>query len=165
MDYSQAFIAIACGVVMVIGLLGILFPFFPGIIIMWVAFSLYAGITQFEVIGLDHIFIITLLTFAAFVLEYVSRHWSAHRYSASKWGLIGAITGGLIGSVFGWLPALLIGPFIGAVLGEVYSGRDEAFKIKFKTYTLIGFVGGTIVKLAIGVAIIGIYIYRLFEYY
>ncbi|MBU2235471.1 DUF456 domain-containing protein, partial [Patescibacteria group bacterium] len=141
MDFSQAFFATACGVIMVIGLLGIIFPFFPGIILMWVAFSLYAGVTQFEVIRLDHILIISLLTFAAFVLEYVSRYWGAHKYNASKWGFVGAILGGIIGSMFGWLPALLIGPFIGAVIGEVYSGRDEAFKIKFKSYTLIGFVG------------------------
>ncbi len=132
---------------------------------MWVAFSLYAGITQFEIIGLDHIFIISLLTFAAFALEYISRYWGAHRYNASKWGFIGAVVGGIVGSMVGWLPGLLIGSFVGAVIGEVYSGRDEAFKIKFKSYTLIGFVGGTIVKLTIGVAILGLYIHRIFAYY
>ncbi|MFA6525744.1 MAG: DUF456 domain-containing protein [Patescibacteria group bacterium] len=165
MDYSQIFIVIACGVVMVVGLCGVVLPFFPGMVLMWTAFSLYAGITQFQVIGYNHVFLVSLLVIASLALEYLSRFWGGHRYNTSKWGLIGAIIGGMIGSLFGWFMALLIGPFVGAVIGEVYAGRDGVFKITFRNYSLIGFVGGTIVKITIGVAIIGIYVHSLIEYY
>lgn len=165
MDYGQAIIAIACGVVMIIGMFGIILPFFPGLILMWTAFALYAGITGFEVINYGHIFIITFLVFISLVLEYVSRNWGGHKYNTSKWGLIGAVIGGLIGSMFGWFMALLIGPFVGAVIGEVYAGRDGVYKIKFKDYSLIGFVGGTLVKIAVGVAILGIYAHSIITYY
>ncbi|MFA6392346.1 MAG: DUF456 domain-containing protein [Patescibacteria group bacterium] len=165
MDYSQAFVAIACGVVMVVGLIGTILPFFPGMILMWVSFSLYAGITQFEIIRYDHIFLVTIMIFGTFALDYASRYWGGHKFNASKWGLIGAVIGGLIGSLFGWKIAMIIGPFIGAVVGEVYSGRDGVFKISFKNYSLIGFVGGTIVKLTVGVSILGIYVFNLLEYY
>jgi uncharacterized protein YqgC (DUF456 family) len=67
--------------------------------------------------------------------------------------------------MFGWFIAFLIGPFIGAVIGEVYAGRDGVYKIKFKNYSLIGFVGGTLVKMAVGVAILGIYVHSLITYY
>jgi hypothetical protein len=165
MDYWQAFIAIGCGVVMVIGLCGIILPFFPGMVLMWTAFSLYAGITKFEIISYGHIFIITFLVFISMMLEYLSRNWGGHKFNTGKWGFIGAVIGGLIGSMFGWFIAFLIGPFIGAVIGEVYAGRDGVYKIKFKNYSLIGFVGGTLVKMAVGVAILGIYVHSLITYY
>ena len=165
MDFFQALIVAACGGILLIGLIGVILPSFPGIILMWAAFSLFAAVTQFEIIGLDHIFTVTLLTFAVFILEYFSRFRGAHEHKASRWGFAGAIIGGTIGSAFDSLPALLIGSFAGAILGRVYSGHDKSFNIKFKSYTLIGFVGETIVKLSIGVIILGLYVYKLSEYY
>ena len=44
---------------------------------------------------------------------------------------------------------LIFGPFIGAVAGELYrrSPLDKAFKVGFGT--IIGFFGGTILKLVV----------------
>lgn len=165
MTLSHLVIVIVCFLVMLLGLFGIIFPFFPGIIMIWTGFFLYAGITQFKIITFDYLFIATLLTFIAVFLDYVSGYWGTAKFNASAWGLGGAIVGGVLGSVFGWLPALLIGPFLGAVVGEVFSGRDEIFKIELKTYTIIGFVGGTLVKMTAGVAMIGLFVYKIFNYF
>ncbi|PIY96657.1 MAG: hypothetical protein COY66_03600 [Candidatus Kerfeldbacteria bacterium CG_4_10_14_0_8_um_filter_42_10] len=163
MTFSHLIIVIISLVIMLFGLLGVIFPFFPGIIIIWVALFLYSGITQFKIVTLDYLFLATLITFIAIFLDYVAGYWGTKKINASLWGVGGAIAGGILGSVFGWLPALLIGPFVGAMAGEVFSGRDEIFKIEFKTYTIIGFVGGTLVKMSAGVAIIGLFIYKIFQ--
>ena len=165
MDLLQAFITTVCGIIMIIGLVGVMIPSFPGIILMWSSFTLFAATTQFEIVGFENVVTVTLLTFAIFILEYVSRFWGAHKFNAGKLAFAGAIIGGIAGSVFDWTPALLVGSFIGAVLGRVYSGYDKPYKIRFKLYTLIGFVGETIVKLCVGVIIFGMYIYRLSDFY
>lgn len=43
---------------------------------------------------------------------------------ATKAGLIGATLGGLFGLVLG-LPGLVIGPFIGAIIGDIYAKRRD----------------------------------------
>lgn len=163
MTLPHLIIIIASLIVMLLGLIGVVFPFFPGVIMVWVGFFLYAGITQFKIITFDYLFLATLMVFIAVFLDYVAGYWGTRNFSPSFWGLGGAIVGGVIGSVFGWLPALIVGPFLGAVAGEVFSGKDEIFKIEMKTYTIIGFVGGTLVKISAGVAIIGLFIYKILD--
>lgn len=163
MSFSNFLIAFATLIIMVMGLLGIVLPFFPGIILIWVGFFLYAGITQFRVITFDYLFLATLFVFIAILLDYIAGYWGTKKFNASIWGIIGAVIGGIIGSIFGWLPALFIGPFVGAIVGEVFSGRDEIFKIELKTYTVIGFISGTLVKMSVGVAIIGLFIYKIID--
>ena len=163
MFFSHLFIAIISFLVMMFGLLGIIFPFFPSVILIWTGFFLYAGITQFQIITFDYLFLATLLTFVAVFLDYVAAYWGTKKYNATVWGIGGAIIGGAIGSIFHWFPAVLMGAFVGAIVGEVFSGRDEIFKIEFKTYTIIGFVGGTIVKITVGVTMIGLFVYQVVQ--
>ena len=163
MTFSHLVIVIISLLIMLSGLIGVFLPFFPGIILIWVVLFIYSSITQFQVVTLDYLFLATLIAFIALFLDYVAEYWGTKRFNASIWGVGGAIMGGILGSVFGWLPALFIGPFVGAMAGEVFSGRDEIFKIELKTYTIIGFVGGTLIKVSAGVAMIGLFIYKIIQ--
>jgi hypothetical protein len=55
------------------------------------------------------------------------------------------------------LPGLIIGPFVGAVLGEMTAHRDWKRAGKAGMAAWIGFAIGTAVKVAIAFAMIGIF--------
>ena len=63
--------------------------------------------------------------------------------------MLGSILGGLLGVLLLGPFGLIFGPFIGAVAGELYhrSSFDKAFQVGFGT--LIGFLGGTVLKLMV----------------
>jgi hypothetical protein len=73
----------------------------------------------------------------------------------------GAVLGAIIGMFFG-LPGLLFGPFIGAVVGEItVHGRiDEAGRVGVATW--VGLIFGTLVKLAIGFSMAGVFVLAFF---
>lgn len=87
---------------------------------------------------------------------------------ATKWGVLGAFVGGLAGAVAGGfvLPFLgsillgLAGAFAGAVLFEYiyYRSMDRALQTGFSAF--IGKLAAMFVKFALGLAVLGIFIYR-----
>jgi uncharacterized protein YqgC (DUF456 family) len=68
--------------------------------------------------------------------------------------MVGAALGTLGGLVFG-LPGLLVGPFIGAVLGELTMHREWKQVGRAGIAAWIGFAIGTAVKVGLAFAMIG----------
>lgn len=159
---AQTIIFITSFIIMAAGLVGTVFPFIPGIILIWTGIFLYAGITQFQELTLSFLTMITILAFIAIFLDWLSGMWEAKTVRASIWVVVGAVAGGIIGSLVGLVSALIIGTFIGALIGEVLGGRKEIVKIELKTYTIIGFLAGAVVKVAVGVSMVGLFIYKVF---
>ena len=87
------------------------------------------------------------------------QHWEPGRSGASRWAIVGAFAGTLVGLFFG-LPGLLLGPFVGAVAGEYLSrgSLHEATLAGFGTW--MGIVAGAAVKLALVCTMVGIGVAR-----
>ena len=64
--------------------------------------------------------------------------------------------------VSGLVFRLVFGPFFGAVSLELLFGKDLKGAFKSGVGTLVGFLGGVIIKLVISVVIIGIFLIKLF---
>jgi len=60
--------------------------------------------------------------------------------------LLGALAGTVIGLFFG-LPGLLLGPFVGAVLGELTAGNSVLRSTQVGVSAWLGLIFGTIIKL------------------
>ena len=75
--------------------------------------------------------------------------------------LTGAALGTLLGLFLG-LPGLIIGPFVGAVLGELSTNRDWKQAGKAGVAAWIGFAIGTAVKVGLAFAMIGIFVAALY---
>ncbi len=137
--------------IMLLGLAGIIIPFIPGIPLIWVGIILYGVATKFEVVDLNFIFLITLLAMISFFLEYAAVLWGAKELKLSFWGVLGAIVGGLIGSTLGSLGSLILGSFFGAIAGEGMTGQGSVYAIETSTYRVVGYVGATLIQIAVGV--------------
>jgi uncharacterized protein YqgC (DUF456 family) len=102
-----------------------------------------------------------VLTGFTMILDYVANLYGAKKMGATRWGILGALFGMLVGLFTGGVIGLLIGAFVGAVLGEVLSGKTESQALKAGMGTFLGFLGGTLIKFIVGCIIIGIFLWKV----
>lgn len=146
MDLTLAIVALIMGIV---GLLGVILPVLPGTI-----FS-YAGLlcvyfTTVSSITITQLAVCGILSVAAIVLDYVLPGYFSKLFGGTKAGITGATVGTFVGILFG-VPGIIFGPFIGAVIGEMYGSKvafDQAIKVGFGS--MLSFFVGSGIKLLLG---------------
>ena len=162
MDAFHIVVFIIVLLIMLGGLLGIVFPFIPSTPLIWLGVFIYAVCDGFESISWLLLLIFAVLTIISLALDYLGGVIGAKKFGATKWGIIGSLFGGIGGFLTGGIVGLIIGPFLGAVLLELVFGKDLRGAFKSGVGTLVGFIGGAVAKLAIGVIMIGIFIWKVF---
>jgi uncharacterized protein YqgC (DUF456 family) len=140
-----------------IGLVGIVMPALPGHIMIFAGLVLAAWADGFTRVGAATLVAIGLIGAASYGVDFAAAALGAKRLGASKRAMVGAGLGTLLGLFLG-LPGLVIGPFVGAVLGELSTNRDWRRAGKAGLAAWIGFAIGTAVKVGIAFAMIGIFI-------
>ncbi len=160
MDTSTFLYGLAI-VLVLVGLAGIILPALPGLPLVFAGLLLAAWVDGFAHVHWGWLILLGTLTLIASVVDFVAGAFGAQRVGASKWAVWGATIGTLVGLLLGpW--GLLIGPFAGAVGGELLyrrrlSGNDagEAVKIGFATW--LGLLFGVLLKLALAFAMIALF--------
>lgn len=143
-----------------IGLAGCIYPMLPGLPLMLAGVWLAAWIDDYARIGGMTIGIVAALTVIGLLLDFVAGMLGAQRARASRDAIVGATLGSVVGIFFG-LPGLLLGPFVGAVLGELRARSTMRRAMDVGVATWIGLLLGAIAKIAIGIAIIGVFVFAL----
>lgn len=72
--------------------------------------------------------LILILALLSWLVDFLAGIWGARLGGATRSGLIGAALGGLAGLPFGFL-GLIIGPFVGAVAGDLYAKRRDVVQL------------------------------------
>ncbi len=162
MDVFHTIVFIIVLLIMLGGLSGIVLPIIPSTPLIWFGILIYAICDGFESISWLLLLILAVLTALSLVLDYFGGIIGARKFGATKWGVVGSIFGGIGGFFMGGIVGIIIGPFLGAVLLEIAFGKDFANAFKSGVGTLVGFIGGVISKLVIGVIMIGIFIWKVF---
>ena len=144
----------------VAGLAGTVLPALPGVPLIFAGLFLGAWIGDFQVIGWYTIGVFALLALAAWLIDFVAGAFGARYMGATSRSFWGAALGALVGMFFG-LPGIVLGPFIGAVAGELSGGRNMAQSGRAGLGAWLGMVFATAVKLAIAFLMIGIFVIRL----
>lgn len=138
------------------GFVGVVLPFLPGVPLAWLGLFVYAWAHGFEVVTWPWLVVFGILTAFTFVLDFIGPAMGASGKKSSKWAVLGAIIGTLGGLVvFGPL-GILIGPLVGAFIGEYIVERNYKDAL-IKSYgAFMGFVTAMLIKLVIVLAM-GIY--------
>ncbi|MBU1149196.1 DUF456 domain-containing protein [Patescibacteria group bacterium] len=144
-----------------LGLLGILLPFLPGIPLIFLGSFIYAAYTDFREITGGTILLFVGITIFCFLIDYLSGIIGAKKYGASAYGILGAFLGMIIGLLTLGIVGLVVGPFIGAVILEIASGRQSERAIKVGMGTMVGFLAGTFFKFILGFLMIGIFLVKI----
>jgi uncharacterized protein YqgC (DUF456 family) len=105
------------------GLLGSILPVLPGIPMVFGGIWLAAAVDGYQHLGVWWLVVIGALGVAGIAVDFVASTLGAKRVGASRRALWGAALGTVVGMFFG-IPGLLIGPFAGALIGELASGNS-----------------------------------------
>lgn len=143
MDY----LLIALGVLFIVGgILGGVLPVLPGPPLSYIGLLLlhftekYSFSTRFLVIW-------AIVTVVVYLLDYAIPAWGTKRFGGSKRGIWGSIIGLIIGLFFFPPFGIIIGPFAGAVIGELTAGKDSGAALKSGFGSFVGFLAGVLIKL------------------
>lgn len=139
------------------GVAGTVLPALPGAPLVFVGLLIAAWIDHFQKVGWFTLTLLFLLMLLTFVIEIAAAGLGAKRVGASKLAVFGAAVGMITGLFFG-LPGLLLGPFLGAVVGEYLSRRNWAQASKVGIGTWIGLMLGTAGKIAVIFAMVGLFV-------
>lgn len=157
----ETLITIVASLLILGGFIAIIFPIAPPIITIWFGIFIYAIGQDFTTIGQNYMLLISGIAMATIVLDYTLSRSGSQRLKAGPWGVLGAVIGGIVGSLFGSIHTYLTGPITGAIVFELLRGRDQVYSYETGNYTIVAFMGGTLVKLIAGVAMTGLFILRL----
>ncbi|REK52119.1 MAG: DUF456 domain-containing protein [Thermobacillus sp.] len=104
---------------------------------------------SFEPFGWAFWTIQTLIVAVLFLADYAVNAWGVKRYGGSRASVIGSTIGVLVGPFV--IPAfgLVIGPFAGAVIGELLAGSDLDRSVKVGWGSLVGLFTSVIVKIVL----------------
>ena len=144
MDTFLAISAIICGVV---GIIGAVVPIIPGTILSYAGLVL-AFCTEHSSISEGTLWLWGAISLIVIILDYILPGYFSNVFGGSKAGILGATIGVLIGADVMGPIGIVMGPFVGAVVGEMINERrplDKALIVGFGS--LLSFFVGTGIKL------------------
>jgi uncharacterized protein YqgC (DUF456 family) len=139
-----------------IGFVGIVMPALPGHILIFAGLLLAAWADHFTRVGVPTLVVIGVIGATSYVVDFLAAGIGVKRLGASRRAMAGAALGTVAGLVFG-LPGIVIGPFVGAVVGELTVHRDWKRVGRAGVAAWIGFAIGTAVKVAVAFMMVGIF--------
>jgi len=145
-------IILVCG-----GLVGLVFPVLPGVPILYAGLFVAAWAEDFAYVGSKTLIILGIMTALSYVLDFLAGAFGAKRFGASRRAVVGATLGAIVGIFFG-IPGILLGPFVGAVLGELSNHPDLKSAGLAGVGATLGLALGVAAKLALALAMLGIFV-------
>ncbi len=161
MDTALLLLSFLC---MLVGILGSFLPVLPGPPISWLGLLL---LYFTEAIPMSYALLGVTLVIALLVaiLDYVIPAQGTKRFGGTRYGIWGTNIGLLIGLVAPIPFGFIIGPFLGAFIGEMLAETSNPKKaLKAATGSFMGFLASTFMKFVVAIIFFGIYLAKVWEY-
>ncbi len=159
MDY----ILIGFGIVLILlGVAGAIIPILPGPPLSYIGIILLHLTTKYQFTS-KFLIIWAVLTIGVYILDYFIPIWGTKKFGGSKRGVWGSIIGLIVGIFFFPPIGIIIGPFIGAVLGELSVGKNSKDALKSGLGSFIGFLTGTLLKLIVSGMMAWYFFVKIFQ--
>jgi uncharacterized protein YqgC (DUF456 family) len=143
------------------GLAGSVLPALPGVPLVFAGLLVAAWADDFTRVGAVPLVLLGLLTLASFAIDFTATALGAKRVGATKLAVVGAALGTL-GGLFLGIPGLVLGPFVGAVAGEMLSHGQWQQATRAGVATWMGLLFGTLAKLALVFTMLGVFAFAYF---
>lgn len=151
----EALLYVLGAVALVVGLAGIVLPGLPGSLLLVGGVFLIAWAGNFAVVGWTTVAIAAAVAIAITAVDWLAGLMGAKAFGASKWAMVGGAVGLLAGLFFG-IPGVLLGPAVGAFAFELVKDPNLKQAAKSGVGALIGFVVGSVVKVAFAFFLLGV---------
>ena len=144
MDILLIILSFLC---LLIGFAGCILPMLPGAPLSYAGLLLlhFTDRVQFST---SQLLVWLVVVIVVQVLDYVVPLLGARYSGGSRWGTRGCLVGTIVGLFF--MPwGIVLGPFLGAVAGELLGGRRTSEALRSGLGSLAGFLLGTVLKCAV----------------
>ena len=150
------FLLVVSFLIMIVGIIGSVIPVLPGPLSSWLGLFIFSNISDVEVQSKTLIFCL-IIALIIFVFDYVIPIYTSKKFGASKYGIIGASIGTLIGL---FLPpfGIILGALLGAISGELLLNKNFEKSIKAASGVFIGLIISGFTKALISIVFLVIYI-------
>ena len=167
MDYLLLILGI---LLLILGFLGCVLPVLPGPTLSF-AGALLLHFTRFGHYTPADFLIMIIPAVIVQILDYIVPVWGTKKFGGTRYGTWGSAIGLVAGLFF--LPAIgpfglitvLGGPFLGAYIGEKLAGQDSNKALRSAFGSFIGFLAGTMMKLASSLLITIYFIREIIQYW
>jgi uncharacterized protein len=152
---------VLAAVLVLAGLAGSVLPALPGVPLVFAGLVLAAWVDDFQRVSLWVVGLLGFLTVVSIIVDFAASALGARRVGATAWAILGAAIGTFVG-VFLGLPGLILGPFLGAVAGELLSHGEIHKATRAGLATWVGLIFGTLAKLALAFTMLGLFAFSYF---
>lgn len=172
MDLSLLLDAMAFGLAVafiLIGLLGVIIPILPGILLIWLTVLAYAILEGFRSIDPFTFAFITLIAVVTGTADIWMAFFGSKKGGASLLSMIYGVIGGLIGFIVLGAIAPLVGGLFGGILGysagvllgQYQKQRDWTLALKASLGGLAGWGIATFIELGGSLLILGLFVWQV----
>ncbi len=160
MDVLLVILSILCALV---GIAGAILPGLPGTPLSYVALILLHLTRNFSYSG-KFLVIMGILALIITLLDYYIPIVGTRKFGGTKAGVRGSMIGLIVGifilpflgiviGPFG-LFGIILGPFVGALIGEKSTGQSDRQATRAAFGSFIGFLAGTLMKVIFGIVVL-----------
>lgn len=143
------------------GLAGVLIPGLPGPPLIFLGMALGAWIDHFQKVGWLTLLLLAAMAVLAWAVDVLANLAGTKLAGASRWAMAGAVLGGFVGLFFG-PPGLILGPMIGAALGELISRRGLKQVARSSVAAGLGFLLAMAIRIGLAVAMVAVFLFAYF---
>ncbi len=158
----SALVIILVATLLLVGLAGTVLPVLPGTGLIFLGILIYALSFGIETVGVVTLVVLGIAAALSLLFDYLGSAYGAKRYGSTRWGVTGSILGGLVGMVVFNVIGLILGVFFGAAFAELlFAGKSTEHSLKAGWGSVIGFLGGTVLKFLLGLIMIIVFLAKV----
>jgi uncharacterized protein YqgC (DUF456 family) len=145
---------------LVAGIAGVVLPAIPGSALLVVGAVLVAWAEGFTRVSGWTVALCAAIGVAIWIVDLAAGILGAKAFGASRWAVLGAALGLLVGMFLG-LPGIILGPAVGAIALEYARDPNFGRALKAGVGAFLGFVLGSAVKVSLAFVLVGVLVLAL----
>jgi uncharacterized protein YqgC (DUF456 family) len=144
----------------IVAFVGTFYPIIPSVVFMLLGYVIYGLFFSFTELTLLFWVIQILFVILLFSADMAANAFGVKKFGGTKAGMWGSTIGLLFGPFVIPVAGILIGPFIGAVIAELFVTRHGLKQaIKSGVGSLIGFLTSSVVKVIVLVIMLIVFVF------
>ncbi len=130
----------------IVGIIGSIVPIIPGPPLSYLG-MIALHFTQRLSFSTEMLLIYAVITIVVTILDYIIPVYGTKKMGGSSYGVWGTSIGLVIGLLFFPPLGIIVGPFMGALIGELIYGKTASIALVAAIGSFLGFLFGTLLKL------------------